>query len=220
MSVTIYGMAVTRAGRCLWAAEELGIPYTHKPVDMFAGAHKAPAYLAVNPNGKVPAMQHDGVILFESLAINLYLADVFGRGGLAPDDAAGRGMAAQWSLWVATECETALLCGLLHTLGIMGFEKSAAKVAENRAKLDGPLGVLNQALSGREYLVGDRFTVADLNVASVFQWGQIAGMDWAPNGNVAAWLGRCLGRPAAQQVGQMPQAEMAKMKAGRPRPTS
>lgn len=211
MSVTIYGMAVTRAGRCLWAAEELGIDYEHKPINMFAGEHKAPAYLALNPNGKVPAMQHDGLTLFESLAINSYLAEVFGQGGLAPDGAAERGIAAQWSLWVMTECEPALLAALLHTLGIMGFEKSAAKVAENRAKLEAPLAVLNKALEGREYLAGSRFTIADLNVASVLQWGQIAGMDWAPNSNVSAWLGRCLSRPACQKVGKMAQAEMAKM---------
>ena len=82
MSVTIYGMAVTRAGRCLWAAEELGIDYTQKEVNMFAGEHKSPEFLAINPNGKLPALVDGDLALFESLAINLYLAETYGKTSL------------------------------------------------------------------------------------------------------------------------------------------
>lgn len=211
MTVAIYGMAVTRAGRCLWAAEELGLPYEQKTVNMFAGEHKEPAFLAVNPNGKLPAMTDGDLTLFESMAINTYLADTYGKGSLQPDSPADRARANQWSHWVMAECETPLLHAILHAFGIMGYEQSPEKIKEKRAELEAQLGVLDQALEGRDYLVGSRFTVADLNVASVLQWGQVAGMDWAPHGNVAAWLERCLSRPANQKVGQMVQADMAAM---------
>lgn len=211
MSVTIYGMALTRAGRCLWAAEEIGLAYDHKSVDMFAGEHKSPEFLAINPNGKLPAMKDGDLDLFESMAINTYLADTYGKGGLQPDTAADRARANQWSHWVMAECETPLLHGLLHALGIMGFAQDAAKVREQRDALEPKLAVLNQALAGRDYLLGGRFTVADLNVASVFQWGQVAGMDWGQHSNFAAWLNRCLSRPAFLKVAEMAKADMAKM---------
>ncbi len=213
MTVTIYGAPMTRAGRCLWAAEELHLDYKHVSLNMMAGEHKAPAYLAINPNGKSPGMTDGDFKLFESLAINQYLASQYGKGGLQPDDAQGQALAAQWSLWVATECETPLLHAILHTFGMFGFEKSKDKVNNQRKLLEPKLVVLDGALQGRDYLAGSRFTVADLNVASVFQWGQTAGMDWMPHKNVAAWLDRCLNRPANQKVGAMVAAAMAKPKA-------
>lgn len=210
MSLTLYGMALSRAGRCLWALEELGVAYQHVPTS-FAGETRTPEFLAINPNGRVPALKHGDLRLFESMAINLYLARTFGQGGLQPDDDKGAALATQWSFWVMTECEQPLLHGLLHTLGLMGYEQSPAKVEEQRQKLEAPLGVLNGALEGRDHLVGDRFTVADLNVASVFQWAALAKMDLAPHANVQAWLDRCLGRPACKTVGQKAKAEMAAM---------
>ncbi len=211
MTVTIYGAAMTRAGRCLWVAEELGLDYKHVSLDMMTGEHKAPAFLSINPNGKSPAMTDGDLKLFESLAINQYLAGQYGQGGLKPDNAKGQALTVQWSLWVATECETPLLHAILHTYGMFGFEKSASKVDEQRAALDSKLAVLNSALDSRDYLLGNRFTVADLNVVSVFQWGKTAGMDWVPHSNVAAWLQRCLERPACKKVGGMAAEAMAKM---------
>lgn len=211
MSLTIYGLALTRAGRCLWAAEELGIDYDHVATNMFTGEHKSPEFLAINPNGKLPAMVHGDLKLFESMAINLYLASAFGEDTLQPAGPEEIALATQWSIWVMTECEQPLLYGLLHTLGLMGFEQSPAKVQEQREKLEGPLAVLDSALAGREYLVGDRFTVADLNVASVFLWATLANMDLAPHSNVQAWLTRCLERPACKAIGEKAKAEMAQM---------
>lgn len=210
MSLTLYGLAMSRAGRCLWALEELGVAYEHVPTN-FMGENKTPEFLAINPNGRLPALQHGDLCLFESMAINLYLARTFGQGGLQPDTEAGAAQALQWSFWVMTECEGPLLHGLLHTLGLMGFEKSTAKVQEQRNALDRPLTVLNGALAGRDYLVGDRFTVADLNVASVYLWAVMAKMDLAPHNHVQDWLNRCLSRPACKAVGEIAKAEMAKM---------
>lgn len=210
MSLTLYGLAMSRAGRCLWTLEELGVAYDHVPTN-FMGENKAPEFLAINPNGRLPALQHDDLCLFESMAINLYLARAFGQGGLQPDDEKGAAQATQWSFWVMTECERPLLYGLLHTLGLMGFEQSAARVQEQREALERPLAVLDGVLAKRPFLVGDRFTVADLNVASVYLWATMAKMDLAPHKHVQTWLNQCLSRPASKTVGEIAKAEMAKM---------
>jgi len=190
--------------------EELGTDYAHVPTN-FMGENKTPEFLAINPNGRLPALKHGDLCLFESMAINLYLARAFGRGGLQPDNEAGAAQAVQWSFWVMTECEQPLLHALFHSLGIMEFEQSPAKVQEQRDKLEEPLGVLNGALAGREYLVGSRFTIADLNVASVYLWATMAQVDLSAHSNANAWLARCLDRPARQKVGETAKAEMAKL---------
>lgn len=210
MALTLYGVALSRANRCLWALEELGVAYDHVPTN-FGGENKTAEFLAINPNGRLPAMKHGEFCLFESMAINLYLARTFGQGSLQPDGEIGAALATQWSFWVMTECEQPLLHGVFHALGLMGFERSKAKVREQRQKLEAPLGVLDNALKGREYLVGNRFTIADLNVACVFLWAKLAQMDLQPHANVQAWLTRCLERPACRAVGKMAKAETDKM---------
>ncbi|MEN9806292.1 MAG: Disulfide-bond oxidoreductase YfcG [Pseudomonadota bacterium] len=194
MTLTVYGQAQSRAVRALWMVEELGIPYTHVPT-RFADEAKGAEFRAVNPNGRVPTIDDDGFVVFESMAINLYLAKRYG-GPLAPRDLKEDALATQWSFWVMTEVEKTLLQALFHRTGFMGMERSEAKALEYLAQLDRPLRVLEGALVEREHLLGARFTVADLNVASVFAWASMAGLDLAPYPHVGAWLTRCLARPA------------------------
>lgn len=205
MSLTLYGVPQSRAARCLWALEELGAPYEHV-MTSFMGDNKQPDFLAINPNGRVPALKHGDLCLFESMAINLYLARTFGKGGLQPDDEQGAALATQWSFWAMTECEKGALTALFHAFGLGGLEKSEAKVQEQLKDLDRPFKVLDAALAGREWLVGDRFTVADLNVASVLQWAYNARLDLSAYPNLAGWLKRCFGRPANKKVGEIAKA--------------
>jgi glutathione S-transferase len=194
MTLKVYGQAQSRAVRALWMVEELGVPYEHVPT-RFVGDSKAPEFLRVNPNGRIPAIDDDGFCLFESMAINLYLAKRFG-GPLAPADVREDAIATQWSFWVMTEVEKTLLQALFHMTGMMGAEKSAEKAAQCLAALDAPFAVLNHELESREYLMGGRFTVADLNVASVLLWTSMARADLAAYPALQAWLGRCTARPA------------------------
>jgi glutathione S-transferase len=194
MTLTVYGQAQSRALRALWMVEELGVPYEHVPT-RFADESKTPEYLRINPNGRIPAIDDDGFHLFESMAINLYLAKRHG-GPLAPRDLHEDALATQWSFWVMTEVEKTLLQALFHKTGLLGNEKSDAKAAACLAELDRPFKVLDGALAGREYLLGDRFSVADLNVASVLLWSRMASADLSPYPHLAAWLGRATGRPA------------------------
>jgi len=194
MTLKVYGQAQSRAVRALWMVEELGVPYEHVPTK-FVGDSKTPEFLSINPNGRIPAIDDDGFCLFESMAINLYLAKRFG-GALAPVDLREEALATQWSFWVMTEVEKTLLQALFHKSGMMGAEKSEAKAGEYLAQLAGPFKVLNAALEGSDYLMGGRFTVADLNVASVLLWTKMARADLSAYPALQGWLARCLERPA------------------------
>jgi glutathione S-transferase len=180
--------------RALWMAEELGIEFEHVPT-RFADQSKEPDYLKVNPNGRVPAIDDDGFIVWESMAVNLYLAKKYG-GDLGPKDLQEDTTATRWSFWVMTEIEKSLLQALFHTLGLFDMEKDPAAAAAALEELDRPLAVLEAELQSKEYLMGGRFTVADLNVASVLTFTRMVGEDLSKWPAVQAWFGRCTGREA------------------------
>lgn len=189
----IYGATASRAMRVLWLCKELGVDYEHVPLSPKDA--KTPDYLAINPNGRVPAIQDGDLVLWESMAINLYLARKHG-GDLAPKSVEEEGQAYQWSFWVMTEVEASVLTALQHAVLLPEDQRDAGKFDRAVATLSAPLAVLDKALAGREYLMSGRFTVADLNVASVLAWTKIYRMDLSAWPNAAEWLNRCLARPA------------------------
>ena len=195
----IHGAFNTRTSRVIWLALELGLDYEHNPIHYSDGSTRTPEFLAINPNGTLPAIQDGELCLWESLAINLYLANKHG-GDLAPRDDAEMGLALQWSFWAATEVETPALEALKHRLLLPEDERDEAAFDAAAAQLAKPLAVLNGALADGEYLFGGRFTVADLNVAAIVGWVKIARMDLTPWPNLTAWLDRCLGRPKFKQA--------------------
>ena len=104
---------MSRANRCLWALEELGLAYEHVPIG-FTGESRAPDYLRINPNGRVPALEDDGEVLWESIAINLYLADKYGSDPFWPGNPKLRGKCYQWSLWAVNEMEPRISALMAH----------------------------------------------------------------------------------------------------------
>jgi len=196
MALKIHGVARSRAFRTLWMAKELGLDYEHFKVDFATGETRTPAHLALNPNGHVPVIDDDGFILWESMAINLYLAKKYGRDGFYPARLIDEARAWQWSFWGMTEVEKPLLTILIDQFMTAPDKRKPEAVAEAQKSLPKPFGVLNSALQGREYLLGSTFTVADLNLASIMSWSRPIKYDFAPFPNIAAWLDRCLSRPA------------------------
>ena len=194
----IYGIARTRTFRALWMAKELEIDYEHIPVEIDSAGARRPEYLAINPNGRLPAIDDDGFVLFESLAITLYLAKKHSNGRLYPATLQGEAKAWQWSLWAATEVDRGVNIWSLHAIRLPPEERDAAKRAEALGVLAEPFKVLDGALAGRRYLIGDDFTVADLNVSAVIS--RAVDMDLAATPNLKAWLMRCLERPAAREA--------------------
>lgn len=207
--LTIYGVYRSRASRNIWLCNELGLPFKHVPVIQHyrlkgeppAGTihTKSPEFLAVNPNGHIPSIDDDGLVLHESLAINLYLARKHG-GPLAPADVAEEGLAAMWALWAATEVEPHSI-QILYNMAAKPPEERDAKVAAAALEaLRAPFAVLDKALATTGFLIGGRFTVADINVAEVMRYALSAKELWAANANVSAWLKACHARPGYQDM--------------------
>jgi glutathione S-transferase len=194
MTLRIYGVTSSRALRTLWMAQELELDYEHHPVH-FAGEAQEPGFLELNPNGRVPVIDDDGVIVWESMAINLYLARRHG-GPLAPADAEEEAGALKWSFWVMTECEKPLLNAFVTAIGLFGVEQDAEQTRVFMGRLERPFSVLDGHLKDRSWLVADRFTVADLNVASVLLWIRDGRLDVSRWPRLNAWLERCTSRPA------------------------
>jgi glutathione S-transferase len=136
-------------------------------------------------------------VIWESLAINLYLARKYGAGRFWPSSVEDEGRTYQWTLWAMTELEAPLLGVLMNRRVLPPEQRDESAAAAAEAKLAGPLGVLEGALRGRPYLLGDSFSVADLNVAAVMSWAPMARLDLTRWPQAADWLKRCSTRPAA-----------------------
>jgi glutathione S-transferase len=203
--LTIYGVYRSRASRNIWLANELGLPFKLVPVMQLyrlspeaarTTLHtKSPEFLKINPNGHVPAVDDDGLVLCESLAINLYLAKKHG-GPLAPASVAEDAQMTMWALWAANELETNALAILNHRVSLKP-EQRDAKVAQAAIDaLRAPFAVLDKALAGSSYLVGGRFTVADINTAEIVRYALAASELFEAAPRMKAWLAACHARPA------------------------
>ena len=203
MALKIYGIPRSRAFRTLWMAKELGLDYDNVPIDMGKGDTRTPQFLAVNPNGHIPAIDDNGVVLWESMAINLYLAKKHGTGTLYPARLEDEARAWQWSFWGMTEVERPVLTALFNRALLPEAKRDAAAADEAERQLQEPLKVLDQAVTARPYLLGDDFTVADLNVASILSWARPARIDLGAVPKMADWFKRCADRPAARAAREL-----------------
>ena len=190
----LFGISGSRALRAIWGIEETGIDYDHVPVSYGADS-KAADYLAVNPNGRIPALIDGDLQLFESMAINLYLAKRYG-GALYPSNPQDEARTWQWSVWAISEIEPLQMQIVVQKL-FTPEEKRNPKVVEGAGKgLQRPLKVLDAALAGRDWLVGDHFSVADLNVAAVMMLLKRIDFSYAEHSHVQRWANACYARPA------------------------
>ncbi len=199
----IYGVARSRAFRILWMAKELGLDYEHVKVDFASGETREPGFLALNPNGHVPVIDDDGLILWESMAINLYLAKKYGAGGLYPDRLEDEARAWQWSVWGMTEVERPVLTAMMNRAVYPEENRDLAAADAAEQTLAQPLKVLDGVLGRSANMLGESFTVADLNVASILAWARPAQIDMSAFPKVAEWLKNCAERPAARAARQM-----------------
>lgn len=216
--VTLYGVLRSRASRNAWLLEEIGMRYEHVPViqayrlpDPQAAAPlhtRHPDFLAVNPSGQVPSLRDGDLVLHQSLAINLYLAKKYG-GPLGPKDLAEDALMTMWAIWAMSEAEP-------HTISVL-YNRVAKPPAERDAKaadaaveaLRGPFATLDKALATTGWLVGGRFTVADVNTAEVIRYAQPAPDLFEAAPAVKKWLAACHARPAFQKMWQARDKEPA-----------
>jgi len=171
--LTLYGMPKTRSTRISWALEEVGAEYLYVPVDLGKGEGQTPEYLALNPAGKVPVLVDDDLVLSESAAICTYLGDKFPDTGLVPrPGTAERAHYDQWCFFVLTELEQPLWTISKHKFALPK-ERRVPGIKETSVwEFQRAAALLANGLEGKEYLVGERFTMADLLAAHTLSWAR------------------------------------------------
>jgi glutathione S-transferase len=204
MSIRLYSWPNSSASGTRWALEELGVPYEYVVLDAAKRQHRTPEYLAINPNGKVPALVDDGQAYFESLAILLHLGESLGRErGLWPSSRAPKAEALCWTVWGAAELRFYAMQWVYHGLdspvSYAPKDRSKATADFNHGEYQRLLDLLDARLAGREYLI-DGFTLADISPASVLLFVTLLGASTEGRTNVEAWLARCKARPARERA--------------------
>ncbi|MCH8082703.1 MAG: glutathione S-transferase family protein [Myxococcales bacterium] len=194
----LYGTPGSRALRSIWAAEEVGVDYELIPTS-FLEESKTSEYLAINPNGRIPALVDGDLVLFESMAINLYLAKTYG-GKLYPSNPQDEARALQWTIWGMTELEPHLIPMVLHKMFLPEDQRDPAVVSKAEAEVERPLAVLDAHVSDREYLLGGDFTIADLNLAGALSTANFVSFDFSKFENASRWMSRCAGRPSFERA--------------------
>lgn len=201
MSLTLYHSAQSRSVRPRWLLEEIGAPYDLVRLNLQTGEHKTPEYLKKNPNGTVPTLVDGDVVLFESGAICQYLADKFPEKRLAPPvGTPARGLYYQWIHYAMSGLEPPTVTLFLHTIMKPEGERIPKLVDEARPQLTAALRVVEQALAGRTFLLGNQFTAADVMVGSTIGWAQMMGIVGNDLPGVAAYVARLGERPAYQRA--------------------
>lgn len=215
MTLKIYGISASRALRPLWAAVELGVSFEQVPATYKGGATRTPEFLSLNPNGHIPVVVDERaegtVTVWESMACALYIARVHGQPdghSLTPANAREEAEALRWSFWAVTELEKDALTVLMHRMAMPAEQRKPELADQAESRLKVPLAVLEkhlqaQSAQGAAYLAANRFTVADVCVASVANWLRSAADLLSNCPAVSAWLDLCLAREAFNRARKM-----------------
>lgn len=200
--IKLYGNLASRTLRCAWALEEAGLDYQRIDIDFSKGEHLAESYRSVNPLGKVPALDHDGFLLTESIAICTYIADRAPEKALAPSPRTpDRARYDQWMLFVASELEQPLWSIGKHAFALPAEHRIRAMRKVAQFEWLRPTAVLAQHLQDREFLVGNQFTMADLCTAQTLFWARRFKVP-TEDPVLDAYLERHTQRPAFQRIQQ------------------
>ncbi len=199
-TIKLYGFGPTRSSRCLWTLRELGVVFQEVEVDLPAGEHRQPWFLALNPMGRVPVLQHGDLLISESAAICLYLADRFPGPGLAPPPGTGaRARHDRWVFFAMTELDQPLWRIRRHRVIYPEERRIPGEIHNARADFLQAAAVLERELSERLFLVDERFTVADVLTAQTLAWAGWYGLlDSLPG--LQLYLDRQLERPACPPI--------------------
>jgi len=198
--ITLYGVKESRAIRCMWVLEELGLEYAHNPISPFTGeTYASEEYMALNPMGKIPTLKDGDFVLFESMAINMYLAKKY-PGSLWQDEPEALAKTLQWSLWASNEVEYYLTIIVREGRRPEG-QIDESRVPEAKELMAKNVDVLEKYLSDNgPYLLGSEFSIADINTASVIMYLGMMGIEADKFPNMNKWLSSCLARQAWQKL--------------------
>ena len=197
----IYGQPRSRAFRVLWMAKEAGIAYEHIPVSIMVenAQCKEQWFVDLNPNARVPAIDDDGFVMWESAAINLYLAEKY-KSALFPATPQGRGRMLQWAFFTANDVEPPMITMFQNRVLFPPEKRNAALGDAAEAQLLGKLAILEGHLSKHPHFGGDTWDMADFMVASVVYTLTAIKYDLAKFPKLNAWLMASIERPAAKEA--------------------
>lgn len=194
--LTLYGSPQTRSDRAQWALEEKGVPYHFELVNLSKGEGRTPAFLALNPAGKIPLLKAGDLIITESLAICNYIADRCPGPALAPavgsDD---RARYDQWCSFAISELEQPLWTISKHKFALPAEKRVPAVMDTARWEFARAAQLLAQGLGEQEFIVGNRFSVADILLGHTLAWGRAFGVP-TEQPSVDAYADRLFARPA------------------------
>jgi glutathione S-transferase len=193
----LYGFGPTRSLRAMWGLKELGIDFEFIPVNLLAGEHKTPKFLAINPAGRVPVLVDGDITVPESAAIILYLADKYPEKGLLPEALADRAEVYRWIMFAMTELEQPLWRIAKHRAVYPKEKRIPADITLAREEFTEMAKVLDTHMQGRQFIVGDRFSAADCVTAYLMDWASIIEGLLQPHRNLQAYLDRLYARQSA-----------------------
>lgn len=192
----LYGTPPTRALRVIWLLNELGLEYEMIPVDLMKGEHRKQDFLTLNPTAKVPVLVDGSLVVTESAAIQLYLADRYPQAGLIPETVEDRAQMYRWIFFLVTEIEQPLWRIARHTFVYPEEKRIPEDVDLAREECVEMIAVLERHMEGREFMVADWLSVADFNAAYILDWASEEKMlDDAPR--LREYLKSMYARPTA-----------------------
>jgi glutathione S-transferase len=196
--VKLYGPKRSNAGRCHILAKEIGLEYEAVPVNLPKGEHNSPEYLKLNPNGKVPCLVDGDFVLWESVAINNYLASKH-KPELLGDSLEDKALIDQWSYWGSLDMQP-----LFHTISFQKFRvpedrRNEKAIQDAMNALPRVLKLLDEHLSDRKYMLGDKFTLADINLGIAVLGARGAQYDLSDYANISRWMEKLLERPSFKE---------------------
>ena len=197
------GVGETKDIRIQWALEEMGLPYEVRALDYLSGGAESPAFAAISPFNQIPVLEDDGLVIAESCAILIHLAETSGR--LMPPDAAGRLRVIQWCFAATATVQPALSMIAMVDAGFMGKDPAAREFLVGLATRW--LAGLERQLEGHDWITGDDFTIADITLADVLREIRETDLiDGYPN--VRAFYARAFARPARRKARELTAARM------------
>ena len=195
--LTVYGTPRSRTSVVLWLLREMGMKYRH--VDSPVRGDKNPEHLAVNPEGTMPTIKDDDFVLTESMAITYYLAKKYG-GDMGPRDLQEEAKILRWTTWAVADVDRHVVA-LVNASGVdEDHPYNAEKFAEASAALRTPLQRFDKKLGDREYLVGGRLTVADINVAFLLSFLLLLKYDLSDLPNVERFMASMTSRASFRSI--------------------
>ena len=198
--ITLYGIEWSRAKYVLFTLAELGLDFQHVRINPFEEEKHTPEYLQLNPLAQVPTLVDGDLVLTEAMAINFYLSRKFGAEKLWVNRLEDEAQLYKWTFFAVTQMETACVDLILHRKVLDEKDRSSDIIQLAEKKLMKPLEVLNAYLAGKDFLVANQFTVADINMAGVLSYALGGEFDFSPYKNVARYLDAILSRPARKKA--------------------